>query len=122
MARPRCKRLWQQVVKAKINAQGRVLAETTGSDAGLYEIAKHVLSGDSNNREAVAGRRYWKALFGVEFKRDREARAALLEVTLCRVEFAGEKRTLFDGVLKMAQSLVKALGSSEERLVIPGII
>lgn len=61
---PLKKRLWQQVVKAKIRRQGDLLTTLHGEDWGLFEIAKTVRSGDPNNREAFAAQRYWSALFG----------------------------------------------------------
>jgi CRISPR-associated protein Cas1 len=60
---PLRKRLWQQVVRAKIRAQGRLLQELHGSDAGLAAMAERVRSGDAGNLEAQASRRYWPLLF-----------------------------------------------------------
>jgi CRISPR-associated protein Cas1 len=70
---PTCKRLWQQLVQAKLMAQGKVLQELKGQDQGLIAMATRVKSGDSENLEAQASRRYWAALFGDSFRRDREA-------------------------------------------------
>jgi len=67
---PTKKRLWKQIVKAKVTAQGRLLARTRGDDFGLSELAKKVRSGDASNIEAQASRRYWPALFGDDFTRD----------------------------------------------------
>lgn len=68
---PLKKRLWQQIVSAKISAQGRLLAELRGADLGLREMAKRVKSGDPENLEAQASRRYWPALFNDQnFRRD----------------------------------------------------
>jgi CRISPR-associated protein Cas1 len=63
VSEPLRKRLWQSVVKAKIRAQARVLKELRGDDAGLTELAGKVRSGDPDNVEAKASRRYWAALF-----------------------------------------------------------
>jgi CRISPR-associated protein Cas1 len=60
---PTRKRLWQSIVKAKVHAQARVLMELRGDDAGLDELAGNVRSGDPDNLEARASRRYWPALF-----------------------------------------------------------
>lgn len=60
---PAQKRLWQQVVRAKLVAQSRLLVEATGNHHGLQPMAAHVLSGDSSNAEAIAARRYWLKLF-----------------------------------------------------------
>lgn len=66
------KRLWQQVVRAKILAQGATL-ETVGAPAGgFYLLARKVRSGDPDNVEAEAARRYWPLLFGKAFRRDQE--------------------------------------------------
>lgn len=70
---PTNKRLWQQVVRAKIAAQARTLELHTGDDAGLPRMATRVKSGDPDNLEAQAARRYWPALFGPSFRRRREA-------------------------------------------------
>lgn len=70
---PTKKRLWQQVVRAKIVAQARTLELHAGGDVGLTRMASRVRSGDPDNLEAQAARRYWPALFGPSFRRRREA-------------------------------------------------
>ena len=68
---PTCKRLWQQIVKAKIKAQGQVLYDLHGDDLGIREMRARVKSGDPENVEAQAARRYWPALFrDKNFRRD----------------------------------------------------
>ena len=68
--RPLCKRLWAQVVSAKILRQGWTLART-GRPAGAFaRLARSVGSGDPDNLEAQAARRYWPLLFGEDFRRD----------------------------------------------------
>ena len=67
------KRLWQQVVRAKLRAQGALLEELTGEDHGLPAMAKRVRSGDTGNLEGRAAQRYWPALFGPGFQRARAA-------------------------------------------------
>jgi len=57
------KRLWKQIVRRKILAQADLLRQLRGDDHGLIAIARSVRSGDPSNREAVASRRYWPALF-----------------------------------------------------------
>lgn len=71
---PTHKRLWRDIVRAKVRAQGRALADLRGSDLGLLEMARRVPSGDAANIEAQASQRYWRSLFGdPKFRRDREA-------------------------------------------------
>lgn len=70
---PLKKRLWQQIVRAKLRAQGSALKLDTGADCGLIAMAQRVRSGDPDNVEAQAARRYWIAIFGdQEFRRERE--------------------------------------------------
>lgn len=70
---PLRKILWKQIVRRKVLAQADLLKKVRGNDWGLSEIAKGVRSGDTSNREAVASRRYWTALFDdPDFRRDRE--------------------------------------------------
>jgi CRISP-associated protein Cas1 len=59
------KRLWRQIVQAKIRAQGTLLKELYGSDGGLLASAIRVRSGDPDNLEAQTARRYWGLLFRV---------------------------------------------------------
>lgn len=71
---PLRKQLWRQVVRAKIEAQARTLHSLHGDDFGLPALARIVRSGDTQNVEARASRRYWPALFGdSDFRRRREA-------------------------------------------------
>jgi CRISPR-associated protein Cas1 len=64
------KRLWQQIVKAKIMAQAGTLGGLHSDDGGLTVLADRVRSGDPMNVEATAARRYWPLLFrDVEFRR-----------------------------------------------------
>lgn len=61
--KPLKKRLWQQVVRAKIKAQSKVLFEKHGADDGLKLLIPKVKSGDPSNVEARAAKQYWKSLF-----------------------------------------------------------
>lgn len=70
---PTNKRLWRQVVRTKIAAQARTLELHVGDSHGLPQLAGRVKSGDPDNVEAQAARRYWPALFGASFRRRREA-------------------------------------------------
>lgn len=73
---PLRKRLWQRIVQAKIRQQAAVVRLVTGDGrgiaSGLEAMAQRVRSGDPDNLEAQAARRYWPALFGAEFRRDAE--------------------------------------------------
>lgn len=75
-SKPLQKQLWQMIVSAKIRMQGQVLA-ANGKEAGAFDLlARKVRSGDPQNTEAQAARRYWKLLFGPDFYRDRNAEDA----------------------------------------------
>lgn len=67
---PLRKRLWQQIVRAKILGQAACLQRCTTSDTMLPMFVHRVGSGDPENMEAQAARRYWPALFGEGFTRD----------------------------------------------------
>ena len=68
---PLRKRLWQALVKAKISQQENTLELLGVSGGNLGELAKRVRSGDPENVEAQAARRYWPLLFGDSFRRER---------------------------------------------------
>jgi CRISPR-associated protein Cas1 len=74
------KRLWQAVVRTKIENQGAVLKVLGRADSGpLAAMARLVGSGDPENVEARAARAYWSRLWS-NFRREDEAdlRNALL--------------------------------------------
>ncbi len=76
VSKPLTKQIWRQIVAAKIRMQGHVLSGN-GGQAGAFDLlARKVRSGDPDNIEAQAARRYWKALFGPGFSRDRSAEGA----------------------------------------------
>jgi CRISPR-associated protein Cas1 len=69
--KPLAKQLWREVVVAKIRWQAAVL-EAQGIDANAFDmLARRVRSGDPDNVEAQAARRYWPLLMGEDFRRDR---------------------------------------------------
>ncbi len=70
-SQPLCKRLWQAVVRAKIGQQQRLLALLQAPAADFAVLARRVRSGDPDNVEAQAARRYWPRLFGSDFRRSR---------------------------------------------------
>ena len=66
------KQLWKQIVEAKIKNQSALLEKLHGKGAQLKPLYMNVKSGDSDNREGIAARLYWGALFGEDFVRNRE--------------------------------------------------
>jgi CRISPR-associated protein Cas1 len=70
-ALPLKKRLWAQLVRAKILAQGATLAAVGAPSGGFYLLSRKVRSGDPDNVEAEAARRYWPLLLGPDFHRDK---------------------------------------------------
>ncbi|MCD4834431.1 MAG: type II CRISPR-associated endonuclease Cas1 [Bacteroidales bacterium] len=68
---PLKKNLWKQTIVAKIENQAKVLEKLGVDSTPLPHLAKQVKSGDSDNREGMAARLYWKKLFGASFIRDR---------------------------------------------------
>jgi CRISPR-associated protein Cas1 len=69
--RPVRKRIWQGLVRAKIRAQWKLLAALDKDSSDGETLVEQVRSGDPDNVEAMAAARYWKRLFGPEFRRDR---------------------------------------------------
>jgi CRISP-associated protein Cas1 len=70
------RRLWQVLVRAKIRQQGAILERMGKPDGAFDMLARKVRSGDPENIEAQAARRYWPLAMGDEFRRDREAGGA----------------------------------------------
>lgn len=69
---PLKKRLWQQIVQAKILGQGATLAAVGAEAGGFLLLSRKVRAGDPGNVEAEAARRYWPQLFGSAFRRDQD--------------------------------------------------
>ncbi|MBI5893695.1 MAG: type II CRISPR-associated endonuclease Cas1 [Deltaproteobacteria bacterium] len=67
---PTRKRLWQEIIQAKIRGQSKVLHQAVGDGSPLPQFAARVRSGDPENLEAQASRIYWQKLFGPDFRRD----------------------------------------------------
>lgn len=70
---PKSKQLWKQVIQTKIEQQACTLRATVNPHAPVEALIAKVRSGDPDNIEAQAARRYWPLLFGVDFRRDRDA-------------------------------------------------
>ena len=66
--KPLKKRLWQAIIVRKIAAQAEILESVTG-ETPLRGLAGRVGSGDPENIEAQAARRYWSRIFGPHFRR-----------------------------------------------------
>lgn len=69
---PLKKRLWQQIVQAKILAQGATLVAVGAEAGGFRLLSRKVRAGDPDNVEAEAARRYWPLLLGPGFRRDQD--------------------------------------------------
>lgn len=61
--KPITKRLWANIVSAKIRAQAANLGHAPRTASRLLTLARTVRSGDPDNAEAQAARLYWPALF-----------------------------------------------------------
>jgi len=68
---PLQKRLWQSVVREKVLRQKAALEALQRPSDGFDELARKVRSGDPDNVEAQAARKYWPLLFGKAFRRER---------------------------------------------------
>ncbi len=74
--RPMEKRLWQQIVAAKIRRQGWALHRAGAPSGAFGRLARLVKPGDPENMEAQAARRYWPLMMGAGFRRDQHAPGA----------------------------------------------
>ncbi len=76
LTRPKKKRLWQSIVKAKITAQADALSISGEQFEDVRSMVARVKSGDPDNLEAQAARRYWQRMMGGEepgFVRNRQS-------------------------------------------------
>lgn len=98
---PAKKRAWQALIRSKIAQQAAVLTHFTGENAGLAAMARRVRSGDPDNLEAQAAQRYWPRLFGVTFRRDRDAEGinALLNYGYAVVRAAAARAVVASGLI-----------------------
>lgn len=67
------KNLWKQIIVSKIKNQSLLLNKLGLDGEPLKPLYMNVKSGDSDNKEGIAARLYFKTLFGKEFIRDRNA-------------------------------------------------
>lgn len=76
LSQPRQKRLWQDIVKAKIRNQATCLRFLGHIQKNVIQVASlenKVKSGDVDNIEALAARRYWSLYAPENFKRNTES-------------------------------------------------
>lgn len=72
-SKPIQKRLWSDIVRAKLRAQEAALEHAGENPLIVGALAARVRSGDPDNIEAQAAQRYLPTLFGKGFTRDRDA-------------------------------------------------
>jgi CRISPR-associated protein Cas1 len=77
VSEPTKKRLWQTIIQGKIQNQAEALRQANLIIAKkeitqLQELQSFVRSGDPDNIEGQAARKYWPLLFGHGFLRDRD--------------------------------------------------
>lgn len=72
-SKPTHKRLWAEVVRAKLQQQAAALEAAGAPTPPLTALVSKVRSGDPDNIEAQGARRYWSLLFGDGFRRDQDA-------------------------------------------------
>ncbi len=72
-SKPTIKRLWAEIVRAKLEQQAAALEASGNPTAPLTALVSKVRSGDPDNVEAQGARRYWGLLFGEDFRRDQDA-------------------------------------------------
>lgn len=68
-SKPLKKRLWQQLIQAKIDQQMAALFATGGDANALALMGRKVRAGDPDNIEAQAARIYWPLMLGQAFRR-----------------------------------------------------
>ena len=72
-SKPALKRLWQQIITAKISNQAECLRRfDTGKVSELDILSQNVQSGDAGFNESKAAAIYFRALFGSDFNRREE--------------------------------------------------
>lgn len=72
-SQPTHKRMWATIVKSKLEQQAAALEAAGAPTAPLSALVSKVRSGDPDNLEGVGAQRYWRLLFGDEFRRDQDA-------------------------------------------------
>ena len=73
ISEPNKKQIWKNIVQQKIQQQALTLKTTGKNYHELVRMGAKVKSGDTENMEAQAARKYWPLLMGKGFVRDFEA-------------------------------------------------
>ncbi len=71
-SQPLKKRLWAEIVKSKLQQQAAALEVIGAPSVPLSALVRKVRSGDPDNFEAQGAQRYWRLLFGENFRRDQQ--------------------------------------------------
>ena len=71
--KPTHKRMWAEVVRAKLEQQAAALEAAGAATAPLTALVRKVRAGDPDNIEAQGAQRYWRLLFDDHFRRDQQA-------------------------------------------------
>lgn len=69
VSKPTRKRLWKQVVQHKIAEQALTLKLLNKNSRPIEQHVKKVKTGDKENHEAQAAKKYWRLLMGTDFRR-----------------------------------------------------
>lgn len=69
---PMKKQAWKQIIESKIKNQAALLSSIGKCGEVLKPFYSNVKSGDSDNREGLAAREFWKELLGRGFRRERK--------------------------------------------------
>lgn len=70
---PLRKKLWAEIIKAKLSHQAAVLQTVGAPHMPIKALVRQVRSGDTTNLEAQGARKYWGLLMGSLFRRDQQA-------------------------------------------------
>jgi len=118
-------RLWKQIVRAKIQAQHTALQKTGKSLPVLDRLVELVRSGDPQNIEAQAARRYFRAFFGDSFRRavpgnsNQEGKTALLSLLHQSCLFEQQKAPLMVLLQDYAASVRRAIVRQDKQIIFP---
>jgi len=111
---PLKKRLWKQIVQAKIRHQAAVVGPESRVYETLLDLARKVKSGDTSNVEAQASKKYWGAyLSDLELERYRVGQSPTLPETFRRrIDGAPPNNLLNYGYMVLRAAAARALSGS----------